>query len=100
MAAITTAKRKTILLKVRALVDELIRLNDGAAHQATAMTGLGSGDPEDTIDLMFTGAGLATGTNHDGVAEDTISDEVVGILYGNITVLVDSIATALSWTHE
>ena len=96
MADITTATRKVILQKVRDMVDQLLAINDGAATLASSLTNLSDADAADTVDKLLTGGGLATSTDGSG---DTLSDEIVAILYGTVTVSVSGTATALSWTH-
>ena len=96
MAAITIATRAVIIDKVKDLVNQLEAINDAAKQMQPALVGLSKADVTDTIDKLLAAGGLATGTTG---ALDTISDEIVAILYGTITVLVNGTATALSWTH-
>jgi hypothetical protein len=96
MADITVATRAVILAKIKSMVNQLEAINDSAAQLQTSLVGLGDADAADTINKLLTGGGLATTTDGTG---DTLSDEIVGVLYGNVTVSVNGTATALSWTH-
>lgn len=96
MADITLATRSEILDKVKTLVDQLIAVNEAAKQLQPALVGLSDADAADTIEKLLDSGGLATTTDGTG---DTISDEIVAILYGTVTVTVNGTATALSWTH-
>ena len=96
MAAINTTSRRIILEKIALLVAELTAINARAIEMETALDGLSDDDAADTINKLLTAGGLATTTDGTG---DTISDEIVAILYGTINVSVNGTATALSWTH-
>jgi len=83
--AITTSSRDTILRKVRDLVDELIAVNNRAIEWDAEMDDLSSTEAT-TIDAL-----LAGGTS--------MAAQISGILAGSVTVLVNNVATTLSWTH-
>ena len=84
-AAITTASRDTILRKVKDLVDELIAVNNRAIAWDEEMDDLSSTEAT-TINAL-----LAGGTS--------MSTQIQGILAGSVTVVVDNVATTMSWTH-
>lgn len=96
MAAMTTTTRAVILDKALSLMNQLIAINEAAKTLAPSLVGLSDADAADTVNKLLASGGLATDTAGAG---NTISDEIVAILYGTVTVSVNGTATALSWTH-
>ena len=94
MADLKASSRRIILQKVSQLVQELIQLNEAAYRLTLALeaTSMATGDIDTTVERTLSGGGLS------GTAT-TVSGEIVGILAGTTTVDVNTVATALSWTH-
>ncbi len=93
MADITFAQRRIILRRVQGLVNELIQINEAAARLAAICLKSGLTDEDEKVEPLLTQCGPAT--NVDGVTTDTISDLIVGILYGALTD--DDTSTVLGW---
>lgn len=85
--------RRVILQRVQNLVNELVTANESALRIARENEATNLTDVAVKIDAIFDGIGLASTV--DGIG-DTISDVIVGLLYGNIQ---DDVKGALDWSY-
>lgn len=92
--AMKCSERRVILQRVVNLVSELQQANEAVARYTRDAELTDLVDVDVKANAILDGVGLATTT--DGIG-DTISDVIVGILYGNIA---DDVQGVLDWAYE